>query len=835
MPFHSILLTMVMIKYCMNALTELSDTGYLFKCLDALGLSTFLTDRNLSIRDCNQTVYRKLGYRKDEIIGLNINHVIAAPELRTSFLNSSTHVFDGRCLRKNREVFSAKITVIPADEGFTLIIEDITNILKIAQRATQRRREINTYNSLSQILSQPRQLRELNQSVLETLVSTLNVDGAWIYLLKDSTEELELCCYKGKGEEVFNKTPFKPPYEQFARRVLSAERPLLVRDAKEDPRIMDSALKSPGFRTIAGVPLQLKRLDEQPWHLVGVLGVGKMQPHSFSSLDMQFLSTIGNHLAVAIENVRLVENLREKMKQIQLINEIGSLVNSSLSIGHIFRLVASELRGMLSFDRASINIIDEQKERQKIFALDTKLKTRLTKGLYAPLDGTSSGWTALNQRPFINRDLKKEIQFPLDRRLLEEGIRSTISIPLYKDRPLGTLNLDSTEPEKYSEKDLEILLPISKHLSIALENALLFEEITREKRQWEKTFDAITDLVWIEDLEGRVLRVNKTVIEKSGKPELSLIKKDSSEILKLLNIPASEPSSAEQAGDRKRFYKELTDIKGTAYHYWTYPLIDSDGRVYGRVNYLRDVTEQKRLEQELIRADKLASLGTLIAGVAHEINNPLGIIAGYSEALIERAKDEELLKTEAFSDFPEYLETINREIFRCKNILSSLLDFARPSSGTKRLINLNELIKEVILLVNHRAKKLNHRIKLDLSESVDELYADPGSLRQMFMNIIMNSLYFMKKRGKVTITTRLEKRGKAKRVIVKIKDNGVGIKKEDLPRVFDPFFTTKPIGEGTGLGLSICHRIVTEHKGTIDVESTPGKGTTFIIALPVMH
>ncbi len=835
MPFHSILLTMVMIKYCMNALTELSDTGYLFKCLDALGLSTFLTDRNLSIRDCNQTVYRKLGYRKDEIIGLNINHVIAAPELRTSFLNSSTHVFDGRCLRKNREVFSAKITVIPADEGFTLIIEDITNILKIAQRATQRRREINTYNSLSQILSQPRQLRELNQSVLETLVSTLNVDGAWIYLLKDSTEELELCCYKGKGEEVFNKTPFKPPYEQFARRVLSAERPLLVRDAKEDPRIMDSALKSPGFRTIAGVPLRLKRLDEQPWHLVGVLGVGKMQPHSFSSLDMQFLSTIGNHLAVAIENVRLVENLREKMKQIQLINEIGSLVNSSLSIGHIFRLVASELRGMLSFDRASINIIDEQKERQKIFALDTKLKTRLTKGLYAPLDGTSSGWTALNQRPFINRDLKKEIQFPLDRRLLEEGIRSTISIPLYKDRPLGTLNLDSTEPEKYSEKDLEILLPISKHLSIALENALLFEEITREKRQWEKTFDAITDLVWIEDLEGRVLRVNKTVIEKSGKPELSLIKKDSSEILKLLNIPASEPSSAEQAGDRKRFYKELTDIKGTAYHYWTYPLIDSDGRVYGRVNYLRDVTEQKRLEQELIRADKLASLGTLIAGVAHEINNPLGIIAGYSEALIERAKDEELLKTEAFRDFPEYLETINREIFRCKNILSSLLDFARPSSGTKRLINLNELIKEVILLVNHRAKKLNHRIKLDLSESVDELYADPGSLRQMFMNIIMNSLYFMKKRGKVTITTRLEKRGKAKRVIVKIKDNGVGIKKEDLPRVFDPFFTTKPIGEGTGLGLSICHRIVTEHKGTIDVESTPGKGTTFIIALPVMH
>jgi signal transduction histidine kinase len=101
------------------------------------------------------------------------------------------------------------------------------------------------------------------------------------------------------------------------------------------------------------------------------------------------------------------------------------------------------------------------------------------------------------------------------------------------------------------------------------------------------------------------------------------------------------------------------------------------------------------------------------------------------------------------------------------------------------------------------------------------------------MNIIMNSLYFMKKKGKVTVITRLEGKTKSKNVVVKIKDNGIGIKKEDLHKVFDPFFTTKPVGEGTGLGLSICHRIVTEHRGTIDVDSTPGKGTTFTISLPV--
>ncbi len=817
----------------MDTTTTLSDKTLLWKTLDALGLSAFTTDKELQIQDCNQSVSKKLSYRKEEIVGVNINFLITTPSLKPSFLTDQIHVFDGRCLKKDREAFPAKITVIPDEEGFTVIIEDITNSLKIAQRATQRRREINTYNQLSMILSQSNTLKELTESVVDGLVNTLNVDGAWIYLLDDETGQLKLCCSKGIKDRAHEEAHLLKPYECFIGRVLSAGRALLVRDARKDPRITHIKLKELGFRTIAGVPLKVKSIDDSSWRIVGVLGVGKKEPSSFTSLDMQFLSTIGNHLGVAIENVKLLDNLREKMKQIELINEIASVVNSSLSIGHIFRIVASELRGMINFDRASINIIEEHKNRQKIFALDTRLRTKLPKGMYAPIDGTSSGWAALNQKPFINRDLKKEIKFPLDEKLLNEGIRSTISIPLYKDRPLGTLNFDSLEPDRYTEKDMEILLPISKHLSIALENALLFEEISKEKRQWEKTFDAITDLVWIEDLDGKVLRVNRTVIEKSGKPELSLIKKDSHEIMKLLNIQQEDTEIIESGKERKKIYKELTGIDGTSYHYWTYPLMDSEGRVYGTVNYLRDVTEQKRLEQKLIRADKLASLGTLIAGVAHEINNPLGIIAGYSEALLERASDEELLRTEAFKDFPEYLETINREIFRCKNILSSLLDFARPTSGTRRLINLNELIKEVILLVNHRAKKLSHTIKLDLSDRVPEIMADPGALRQLFMNIIMNSLYFMKKKGKVTVITRLDGKTINRNVIVKIQDNGIGIRSKDIHKIFDPFFTTKPVGEGTGLGLSICHRIVTEHRGTIDVDSTPGKGTTFTISLPI--
>lgn len=291
--------------------------------------------------------------------------------------------------------------------------------------------------------------------------------------------------------------------------------------------------------------------------------------------------------------------------------------------------------------------------------------------------------------------------------------------------------------------------------------------------------------------------------------------------------------------EQEAFLQELKGNRGSIFHSWAYPLTDEEGKLYAIVHYLKDVTDQKRLEQQLIRSDRLASLGTLVAGIAHEINNPLGIIAGYSEALIDRAKDKKLRDVPEFEDFPEYLETIHNEIFRCKGILRGLLDFARPSCGTFREIDINELIKEVILLVNHKAKRLNHNIDLRLNRDLPKMCADPGSLRQLFMNIIINSIYFTPAGGTIFITTELDGGAREKKYVdrkemikVSVSDTGEGISTGILDKVFNPFFTTKPVGEGTGLGLAICHKIVEEHDGSIDVESTEGKGTTFTIRFP---
>ncbi len=532
---------------------------------------------------------------------------------------------------------------------------------------------------------------------------------------------------------------------------------------------------------------------------------------------------------------------RESATQGGLINELSSIINSSLSIGTIFRMVVSELRKIINYSRASLLLYNEKDDNLLIFALDTEMKTVMKKGVKAPIEGTSAGWVVRNNKPWISYDLN-DTAFPLDAKLLREGIRSTISIPLFHDRMLGVFNFDSTKPSQYSEKDFEILLPVAKHIAIALENALLFEEISKEKKEWERTFDAITDMVWIEDGRQQVIRANQTLLMITGYSKAEITDKHCAEILEKIGIMLSGGCLCSETLSCKRpSFQELKNGFGGIFHFWAYPLVDEEGSLYAIVHYLKDVTAQKRLEQQLIRSDKLASLGTLVAGIAHEINNPLGIIAGYSEALLDRARDKSLVGIREFEDFPDYLKTIHNEIFRCKTILKSLLEFARPSGGTFREIDINELIKEVLLLLQHRTSRLKHTIELNLNRDVPKIYADAGSLRQLLMNLLLNAIYFTPEGGNIFIKTEPDytsqeqgAKGCQSRIRLSVGDTGTGIRSDLIGKIFDPFFTTKPIGEGTGLGLTICHKIVEEHDGTIDVESEPEKGATFIITLPTV-
>ncbi len=241
------------------------------------------------------------------------------------------------------------------------------------------------------------------------------------------------------------------------------------------------------------------------------------------------------------------------------------------------------------------------------------------------------------------------------------------------------------------------------------------------------------------------------------------------------------------------------------------------------VGYIRDISERKKMEEQLIVTDRLASIGELASGVAHELNNPLTSILGFSELLLQKDVPE---------DIREDLKIINREAQRTAQVVRNLLTFARKHETTKKPVDINKAIKSVLDLRAYEQKVHNIKVVTNFDPDLPEITADLFRLQQVFINIIINAEYFMVQahgRGTLTITT--EREGDIIRT--SFADDGPGIKKEHLRHLFNPFFTTKEVGKGTGLGLSICHGIITEHGGRIYAESEPDKGATFIVELPI--
>jgi signal transduction histidine kinase len=259
------------------------------------------------------------------------------------------------------------------------------------------------------------------------------------------------------------------------------------------------------------------------------------------------------------------------------------------------------------------------------------------------------------------------------------------------------------------------------------------------------------------------------------------------------------------------------------------PIEDPAGQNRALV-FLRDVTEKRIQELQLLQAEKMSSIGLLAAGVAHEINNPLTSVAGYAEALLRRLRDNpELQEDPRLDDFTKYLAVIIRESYRCKGIIDCLLSFSRKSDGSTGNVDINEILLEVLELVRHKSRYENIEIQEVLQPDLPQVRGDAAGLRQVFMNLLINAHQAIKGAGTVGITTSANDSA----VSIQIRDTGCGIEPEHLDHVWEPFFTTKLVGQGLGLGLAVTFNIVKRHDGEIKVESQKGEGSVFTVILPV--
>ena len=236
------------------------------------------------------------------------------------------------------------------------------------------------------------------------------------------------------------------------------------------------------------------------------------------------------------------------------------------------------------------------------------------------------------------------------------------------------------------------------------------------------------------------------------------------------------------------------------------------------------------LDEQLIQSQKLAAVGELSSGIAHEINNPLAIIGQEAEWMGHLIKDLAAGKAGKEDELQDSLAEILRQVDRCKDITHKLLDFARKKEPLVQGADINKLLEDMIKLVEKEAVHKGITITRNYSEDLPLVYTDTPLMRQVALNLLNNAVYAIGNNGNITVVTRVEG---DEFIVVEVQDTGCGIAKEDLARIFDPFFTTKPQGKGTGLGLSICHGIVTRLGGLIRVESKPGEGSTFFVSLPL--
>jgi len=368
----------------------------------------------------------------------------------------------------------------------------------------------------------------------------------------------------------------------------------------------------------------------------------------------------------------------------------------------------------------------------------------------------------------------------------------------------------------------------------AAEMSALYEQVSDAKREWEVTFDSMQDPLFMFDSEGRLERLNTAAIMLSLQvsPDSLRAESDQTDRSHYLSLFAAcgreqveEAFKQAMAGWNSVLETRIQDGGGHPLDLVLAFTAVGSLVVSRRVLVIvRDVTEQKRLREQLLQSEKMSAVGQLVAGVAHELNNPLTSIIGYSQLLL-------MMPTVA-GEANQEVNVVISEAERARGIVQNLMMFARQQAPEKRPVDLNEVVERTLELRTYHLRISGIEVRKRLDPALPPILGDFNQLQQVLINLCINAEYAMieaHQGGVLTIETRV----RDGRVELIFADNGPGIPEKLLKQIFNPFFTTKPVGKGTGLGLSICYGIIEEHGGRIAVESQVGRGATFFIELPV--
>jgi PAS domain S-box-containing protein len=508
-------------------------------------------------------------------------------------------------------------------------------------------------------------------------------------------------------------------------------------------------------------------------------------------------------------------------------------LNSDLDVVRLSQRLVARIVETLVVDRMALMLSDERSgdftsigdygfaQRVPRLPRGSSMMTRLDGGHTVALDDPLAG----------ARFLAEEVEFWRD-----GGIYYFVPC-IFEGHTIAVLALgrkDTDEP--FNSEDLGLLTAVAGQVATAIENGRLYrqlhlkaEELGRMREFNENILESLDDGLVVFDVDERIVRWNRALESFYGVTRQAAVGRllgdifDAPFVAALRAARQDHPYGAtlyrapmsSRGADNTRLLVNATEV----------PLQNASGddAVVGTLLLIEDITDQVQLEEQLQISEKMASIGLLAAGVAHEVNTPLTGISSFTQMLLEGA-DPTDPKT-------VLLEKIERQTFRAAKIVNGLLNLSRPGSASNERIevDLNAVITDVFSLLEHQFTVGSIKARRDLATAAMPVMGIEHQLQQVFLNLFLNARDAMPSGGWLSVTTRIE----GESVIAEIADTGLGIPSEQLARIYDPFFTTKAIGRGTGLGLSITYGIVREHAGTINCDSAVGQGTRFTLALPM--
>jgi PAS domain S-box-containing protein len=618
------------------------------------------------------------------------------------------------------------------------------------------------------------------------------------------------------GLESLRADPWQPQPHEAALVATSFERrePTFVNDAGH--QMPDLAERLGSRAALLLVPL-VGRSER-----IGLLAIGYAQAPSPAQVGDA--AEVADAFVAALElmHLRQSEDLQRDVRA--LLDEFSASLATTLNIGAGLDIFCHGANRLFGADRTSVWIHDRRARNLMLQASSDP--EHVMRGMQVSTDDMSVPAAAAMRRS------RAELVATED-----DAVTSMVTVPLRGcRRALGTIVFEGARVETGGELDLlDRADELGRQLSSAIENMQLLDDVLRARRQLEDTFDSIAHLIVVTDTRGRIVHANQAFAARVGLPRDQLLDRpitDFSGPELAAWLQQHEAGSVQSSRESPAMIEVQDPILKGPFVITVTGLVNQEGERTGLVLVARDLTPQTKLEVEreelrkrLTQSEKLAALGQFVAGIAHELNNPLQGVLGHLELMRTTGAFPKQLRRE--------VQTIYREADRAAKIVRNLLVFAGSRRLIRRAVSLPGVLQKVLALRAPAHRAAGIEVVRHYAESLPRVQSDPLLLHQVFLNMVMNAEHAIQATGtggRIEITTRVAPDGD--RIVATVRDTGTGIPEDTLPRIFEPFYTTKDVGKGTGLGLAIAYGIVQEHGGHISAANHPEGGAVFTVELP---